>query len=127
MNKYISGKCEEIVNPFFPQVIMFQHELPSRLIACVPMNSLTKPAVAGNQATWVADASNLSDISGRRIPNDQVQPPMIAKLTMKQPTKKLILIASLCEKCITSIIYYSLHIPVPVSTLSTTFFDMHTK
>ena len=77
---------------------MFQHELPSRLITCVPMNSLTKPAVAGNQATWVADASNLSDISGRRIPNDQVQPPMIAKLTTKQPTKKSILIASLCQK-----------------------------
>ena len=46
------------------------------------------PAVAGNQATWVADASNLSDISGSRIPNDQVQPPMIAKLTTKQPTDR---------------------------------------
>ena len=46
-----------------------------------------KLAVAGSQATWVADASNLSEISGRRIPNDQVQPPMMAKLTKKQPAQ----------------------------------------
>ena len=47
-----------------------------------------KLAVAGSQATCVADALNLSDISGRRIPIDHEQPPIMAKLTMKQPRQR---------------------------------------
>jgi len=58
----------------------------------VPMKSLIKHAMAGSQATWVAVALNLRDISGSRIPNDHVQPPMMAKLTMKQPEKATLLI-----------------------------------
>ena len=56
------------------------------------MNSLIKLAMAGSQATWVAVALNLRDISGSRIPNDHVQPPMMAKLTMKQPEKATLMI-----------------------------------
>ena len=56
------------------------------------MKSLIKLAMAGSQATWVAVALNLRDISGSRIPNDHVQPPMMAKLTMKQPEKATLLI-----------------------------------
>ena len=48
-----------------------------------------KAAVAGSQATWVADALNVSEISGSRMPNDQEHPPMMAKLTVKQPGKTM--------------------------------------
>ena len=49
--------------------------------------SRTKAAVAGSQATCVAEALNVSEISGRRIPNDHEHPPMMAKLTVKHPGK----------------------------------------
>ena len=56
------------------------------------MNNLTKLLMAGSQATWVAVALNLRDNSGSRIPNEHAQPPMTAKLTMKQPEKATLLI-----------------------------------